>query len=170
MESPNTKTFLLLQAHYSRLSLPCSDYYTDLKSVLDQTVRILQAMIDVSAENGWLATTLHIVNIMQMVIQGRWVTESPILILPHLEPHMLYLFKKKKLQSIPELWNLCQGQCEPLASILRPELDESLIDATYEALYRLPMLKVDMKLAVPGDKPQILLPKHSGKYFKQKIC
>ena len=42
MESPNTKTFLLLQAHFSRLTLPCSDYYTDLKSVLDQTIRILQ--------------------------------------------------------------------------------------------------------------------------------
>ena len=73
MESANTKTFLLLQAHFSRLQLPCSDYYTDLKSVLDQTIRILQAMIDVCAENGWLATTLRIIQLMQMVstVQGR---------------------------------------------------------------------------------------------------
>ena len=60
MESPNTKALLLLQAHFSRIQLPCSDYYTDLKSVLDQTIRILQAMIDVSAENGWLVTTLQV--------------------------------------------------------------------------------------------------------------
>ena len=45
MESPNTKAYLLLQAHFSRLALPCSDYYTDLKSVLDQTIRILQVCI-----------------------------------------------------------------------------------------------------------------------------
>ena len=41
-DSSNTKTFLLLQAHFSRLPLPCADYYTDLKSVLDQSIRILQ--------------------------------------------------------------------------------------------------------------------------------
>ena len=41
-DSPHTKTFLLFQAHFSRLMLPCSDYHTDTKSVLDQAVRILQ--------------------------------------------------------------------------------------------------------------------------------
>ena len=78
MESANTKTFLLLQAHFSRLQLPCSDYYTDLKSVLDQTIRILQAMIDVCAENGWLATTLRIIQLMQMVstVQGQRKCEA----------------------------------------------------------------------------------------------
>lgn len=40
--SPHTKAFLLLQSHFSRLQLPSSDYYTDLKSVLDQSIRILQ--------------------------------------------------------------------------------------------------------------------------------
>lgn len=40
--SPHTKAHLLLQCHFSRLQLPCSDYYTDLKSVLDQAIRILQ--------------------------------------------------------------------------------------------------------------------------------
>ena len=122
MESPNTKTFLLLQAHFSRLTLPCSDYYTDLKSVLDQTIRILQvksqkkilkvhaflviwksntflqAMIDVSAESGWLTSTLRIMNVMQMVVQARWIHDSPFLMLPRVEPHMLHLFRKRKLE------------------------------------------------------------------------
>lgn len=42
MDSPHIKALLLLQAHFSHLHLPCSDYYTDLKSVLDQSIRILQ--------------------------------------------------------------------------------------------------------------------------------
>ncbi|XP_033213736.1 activating signal cointegrator 1 complex subunit 3 [Belonocnema kinseyi] len=45
-DSPNTKAFLLMQVHFSRLPVPCADYTTDLKSVLDQSIRILQAMID----------------------------------------------------------------------------------------------------------------------------
>ena len=47
-DSPHTKTCLLLQAHFSRLTLPCSDYYTDTKSVLDQAVRILQVTLCMS--------------------------------------------------------------------------------------------------------------------------
>lgn len=42
MDSSNTKTHLLLQAHFCQLTLPSSDYYTDTKSVLDQAIRILQ--------------------------------------------------------------------------------------------------------------------------------
>ncbi|XP_036144237.1 activating signal cointegrator 1 complex subunit 3 isoform X2 [Monomorium pharaonis] len=62
-DSPHTKTFLLLQAHFSRLSLPCTDYITDLKSVLDQTIRILQIYqvirdmpiisVDLTLESSW---------------------------------------------------------------------------------------------------------------------
>ena len=43
-DSPHTKTFLLFQAHFSMLTLPCSDYHTDTKSVLDQAIRILQVI------------------------------------------------------------------------------------------------------------------------------
>ena len=41
-DNPHTKAFLLLQAHFSRISLPIVDYITDTKSVLDQALRILQ--------------------------------------------------------------------------------------------------------------------------------
>lgn len=44
-DSPNTKAFLLLQAHFARLPLPCTDYITDLKSVLDQAIRIIQVHV-----------------------------------------------------------------------------------------------------------------------------
>jgi activating signal cointegrator complex subunit 3 len=40
--SPHTKVHLLLQCHFSRMQLPSTDYYTALKSVLDQAIRILQ--------------------------------------------------------------------------------------------------------------------------------
>lgn len=45
LDSPHTKTLLLFQAHFSHLQLPCADYYTDLKSVLDQSMRILQVIL-----------------------------------------------------------------------------------------------------------------------------
>jgi activating signal cointegrator complex subunit 3 len=83
-------------------------------------------MIDVSAERGWLAATLRTQQIMQMVIQARWVQDSPLLTLPHLEARHLLLFKKKgsQLQTLPGLrsvsWILT-------ADILGGELDEGEI-------------------------------------------
>lgn len=72
MDSPHTKANLLLQAHCSRIQLPIVDYYTDLKTVLDQVLRIMQAMIDISSLNGSLPTTINIINLQQCIIQASW--------------------------------------------------------------------------------------------------
>ena len=101
---------------------------------------------------------------MQMIIQARWVNESPFLCLPHVENYMIYLFKKKKIVCLPQLWELCQGQCEPLASTLRPEMEENLIDGVFETLQKLPMLSVDMTIR-EEDKPPFLVAKQVGKLF-----
>ena len=42
-DDPHAKASLLIQAHFSHLSLPISDYVTDTKTVLDNSLRILQA-------------------------------------------------------------------------------------------------------------------------------
>lgn len=41
-DNPHTKAYLLLQAHLSRTMLPCPDYDTDTKTVLDQALRVCQ--------------------------------------------------------------------------------------------------------------------------------
>ena len=66
-DSPHVKTHLLFQAHFSRLTLPIADYVTDQKSVLDQAIRICQALLDLVAESGWLATTIRAVHLQQQV-------------------------------------------------------------------------------------------------------
>ncbi|KOB71269.1 Uncharacterized protein OBRU01_13977 [Operophtera brumata] len=78
----------------SRLALPNTDYLTDTKSVLDQTIRILQAMIDTSAENGWLSVCLSCQLLMQSIVQARWPADSPLTTLPHVESDQLYMFSQ----------------------------------------------------------------------------
>ncbi|KAK6061588.1 Sec63 domain protein [Cooperia oncophora] len=84
MDSSHTKAHLLFQAHFSRTDVP-TDYRTDMKSVLDQCVRILQAMRDVCQLNGWLSTALRITILQQMCHTGRWHDDHPLLCLPHLK-------------------------------------------------------------------------------------
>lgn len=60
---------MYLQAHFTRMDLPISDYITDTKSVLDQSIRVLQAMVDVAANGGWLQTSLSVMHLLQMIMQ-----------------------------------------------------------------------------------------------------
>ncbi|KAK0627137.1 Sec63 Brl domain-containing protein [Immersiella caudata] len=82
MWDPHVKSFLLLQAHMSRIPLPITDYVGDQTSVLDQAVRIIQASIDVMAELGHLSSLLEFIHLLQSIKSARWPTESPLSILP----------------------------------------------------------------------------------------
>ncbi|KAL6943293.1 hydrophobin [Hanseniaspora osmophila] len=79
---PHVKTFLLLQAYFSRVDLPIADYHQDTVSVLDQALRILQAYIDVASELGYLRTALQMIKAIQCLKQGYWFEDDPVTALP----------------------------------------------------------------------------------------
>ncbi|XP_006824124.2 activating signal cointegrator 1 complex subunit 3-like [Saccoglossus kowalevskii] len=131
-DSPHTKAHLLFQTHFSRLQLPSTDYATDTKSVLDQSIRILQAMIDTAADEGWLVTCLRIMHLVQMVIQGRWFHDSTLMSLPHVEVHHLHCFRPVKvahgyqgpIECLPELVTACNGKRSVLQRMLEREMSD----------------------------------------------
>lgn len=82
MWDPHVKAFLLLQAHFSRIDLPISDYVGDLNSVLDQSIRIVQASIDVLTELGYLSSCSMMITLLQCIKSARWPEDGPLSILP----------------------------------------------------------------------------------------
>ncbi|KAK4651406.1 putative steryl acetyl hydrolase mug81 [Podospora pseudocomata] len=82
MWDPHVKAFLLLQAHMSGITLPITDYVGDQTSVLDQSVRIIQAGIDVMAELGYLSSLKSFASLLQAVKGGIWPDEDPVSLLP----------------------------------------------------------------------------------------
>ena len=58
-----------------------------MAAVLGASLSVLrsQAMVDVAADAGFLLTTLRLMNLAQMVVQGRWHVESTLLTLPHVK-------------------------------------------------------------------------------------
>uniref|UniRef100_A0A8U8BH38 Activating signal cointegrator 1 complex subunit 3 n=1 Tax=Geospiza parvula TaxID=87175 RepID=A0A8U8BH38_GEOPR len=159
-DSSHTKTHLLLQAHFSHAMLPCPDYATDTKTVLDQAIRICQAMLDVAAHHGWLVTALNITNLVQMVVQGRWIHDSSLLTLPNVELQHLYLFRKWSqgqrksvhggyqgpIECLPELMAACEGKENVFASIVDSELPAAHISQAWNFLCRLPILNVSLSI------------------------
>ncbi|KFP11331.1 Activating signal cointegrator 1 complex subunit 3, partial [Egretta garzetta] len=167
-DSSHTKTHLLLQAHFSHAMLPCPDYATDTKTVLDQAIRICQAMLDVAAHHGWLVTALNITNLVQMVVQGRWIHDSSLLTLPNIELQHLYLFRKWSqgkrksthggyqgpIECLPELMAACEGKENVFASIVDSELQTAHISQAWNFLSRLPILNVSLSIKGCWDDPE----------------
>ncbi|XP_023618051.1 activating signal cointegrator 1 complex subunit 3 isoform X3 [Myotis lucifugus] len=160
-DSPHTKAHLLLQAHLSRAMLPCPDYDTDTKTVLDQALRVCQAMLDVTANQGWLVTALNITHLVQMVIQGRWLKESSLLTIPHIEQHHLHIFRKWSpgvkgprvggpgfIECLPELIHACGGKEQVFSSMIENELPAPKMKQAWNFLSHLPV--IDVALSVKG--------------------
>ena len=82
MWDPHVKAFLLIQAHLSRIDLPISDYVGDQVSVLDQSIRIIQASIDVLVEQGYLASTQMMIKLLQCIKSARWPEDDYLSIFP----------------------------------------------------------------------------------------
>ena len=86
MWDPHVKAFLLLQAYMSRIDLPISDYVGDQISVLDQSIRIIQASIDVMAELGYFSSCVMMITLLQCIKSAKWPSDTPASIFPGVSP------------------------------------------------------------------------------------
>lgn len=77
-----TKVNILLQAYFSRRELP-PDLAKDQAEILRTAPRLIQAMVDVIASNGWLAPVLAVMELSQMITQAMWLYEPRLKQLPH---------------------------------------------------------------------------------------
>ncbi|KAJ9467937.1 DExH-box ATP-dependent RNA helicase DExH14 [Diplonema papillatum] len=105
LDSPHIKAHLLLQAHFSQAPLPISDYVTDTKTVLDNAIRTIQAMVDIAANNGLLFATMKCMQLLQMVCQGRWIYDNSLMQLPHVTEALAEGFKKRDINNIAQFVN-----------------------------------------------------------------
>lgn len=103
-ESPAFKSFLLLQAHFSRLQLP-PDLVTDQAQVLTKVVNLLHACVDVMASNAYL-NAMGAMDLAQMCVQGAWESDSPLKQIPHFEPDLIKRCKAKGIESVYDLMEM----------------------------------------------------------------
>lgn len=164
-DSPHTKTHLLLQAHFSRAALPIADYLTDTKSVLDQALRILQALVDFAASEGWLAVCLGAMQLVQMCVQARWASDSSLLLLPRLQESHLPLLDRagggvrgcglQGISCLPELVAACENDNRFLQCALSEIISSQHITEMEGVLFRLPLMTVQWRLRLVGGDQEL---------------
>jgi activating signal cointegrator complex subunit 3 len=139
-DKPSCKAEILIQAHLSRLTLPISDYVTDTRSVLDNSMRILQAMIDVTAERGWWKACKSIMRTVQSIMQARWADENSLMQLPGVTAKISQQIQKKlNVSGLQELIQLSTSKMHSIGSILPQEAMKSINrfpDMNFTALFK----------------------------------
>lgn len=82
MVDPHVKAFVLVQARMRRLDMPVEDYIQDTITVLDQAIRILQALIDTAAQADLYDVIDSSIKVLRSIKQGVEPESSMLSILP----------------------------------------------------------------------------------------
>ena len=95
-----------------------------------------QSLIDIVADEGWLVTTLKVMHLVQMCVQGRWLSVCSLFTLPHFDgtpnifPQLNQSLDKlcksndrddahvQRVHSLAELITVCQSNPRFLANAL----------------------------------------------------
>ena len=153
-DDPHIKANILLQCYVARRPLPVADYATDTRTVLGQTIRVLQAMVDVAADAGWLRTTLNIMSLVQMLKQARWFDDCPLTTLPNVTPSLarrlrratVSLGKQRRVPvSLPAL--LHASPSNVLRVLSSVGMSDTKGKAVLDALRQLPQVSLMFKLS-----------------------
>lgn len=107
-ESPHFKAFVLLQAHFSRLTLP-PDLITDQAVVLTKVLNLLSACVDVMSSEGWL-NAFGAMELSQMVVQAMWDRDSPLRQIPHFTTEIIQRCKEAGIESVFDLMEMEDDQ------------------------------------------------------------
>ena len=129
MGDPHVKAFLLLQSYFSRIDLPISDYVGDQNSVLDQSIRIIQAAIDLFAELGHLSTCTAIITLLQCVKSARWPDDHPYSIFPGADPPV----PQQRQQPEKPQYSLSELSAAPPSSLPTFLADTGIIPPSHHA-------------------------------------
>ena len=149
-DDPHLKANLLFQCVLGRNELPISDYYTDTRSVLDQSMRVLQAMIDVCAEFGWGQTVERVVLLMQAIVQGRWMDDSTLSNVPGCDQRIIRMWWEQGVECLPQLMALTVERRREMAR--RFGLQDKQVEEMESYLRRMPSVDMSVSMQVEGSE------------------
>jgi pre-mRNA-splicing helicase BRR2 len=114
--SPHFKTFLLLQAHFSRMNLP-ADLAIDQRSILARVSNLLSACVDVMSSNSHL-NALGAMDLSQMCVQAVWDSDSALRQIPYFDQNLISRCQDAGVNTVYDIMEL---EDEPRSSLLKLE-------------------------------------------------
>lgn len=140
-ESPYLKAFILLQAHFSRISLP-PDLASDQKFVLSKIIALLHTVVDLLSSEGYL-NAMYAMDLSQMVVQAAWDTDSSLKQIPFVTDEVVQRAKKYNVSTVFDLMGIEED--DERNDILR--LSDGPLNKVAEFVNRYPNIEISYKLS-----------------------
>ena len=142
---PHVKVAALLQAHFGRQAMH-GDFTQDLQKILPDATRLLQAMVDVIASNGWLGPALAAMELSQMLVQGMWDKDPAVMQLPHVTRE---IGERCVAAGVEGVYDLIDMEDDARRELL--ELSDGQLEDVAEAANRYPSVEVAFDIVDPED-------------------
>lgn len=151
-----TKTFILLQSHISRLSLP-PDLQSDLNYILGRVLPLVGALVDVYSGEGNLTAT-RAIQLSQSIVQSIWPDESPLRQIPHFDESIIERCSQHGIETVFDFINIEDDDLRN--DILRIQ-DTRIVTAISNFVNKYPSIEMTYELeesaAVAGETSNILV-------------
>lgn len=110
-------------------------------------------MTDVAADSGLLSTTVNIIHLAQMVVQGRWQSGSSLLQIPDFTEEDVERFASQQpaVLALPQLTELATAEPRSCEALLAPVVGDESARRMTVALQNFPI--VDVEFAIEGASP-----------------
>lgn len=116
INEPQTKAHLLLQSHFGRSNLT-ADLASDRRDIVERSLRLLQACVDVISSNGWLTPAIQAMEVSQMVVQGMWDKDSQLLQLPHFDKKLAKRCEAAGVEGVFDLMDMEEAERHKLLQL-----------------------------------------------------
>ena len=118
---PHVKTYLLLQSFMMRLPLPVADFVNDQSSVLDNSIRLINALADIAGESKLSNQLRLIFSTMPLLIQAIMPYDSEFLQLDGVDNNIMKRFKKEGYLKLKDFRNKSEDELMDLMMRCRLE-------------------------------------------------
>ena len=141
LNTPEQKSNILLQCHFNRTPLS-SDLRTDQKYILENSVKLVHAIVDVISSHGYLKQALLAMELSQQIVQAMWVTQSPLLQLPFIDTETVSQLKHiAKVEDIVDFMNMDDALRQKILKI-----SQSQMTSIAEVCNRYPNIEMEFEV------------------------
>lgn len=109
------KVFVLLQAHFSRLTLSL-EYAHDLSNILSKCDNLINCIIDLLIKNGSLSA-MKAMDISQMLIQANWDTDNALKQIPYFDESILAKCEKMGISTVYDIMALDDDERDDIMTL-----------------------------------------------------
>lgn len=135
---PHNKVLILLLCYISRVPVP-TVVTKNIEEIVIISSRLILSMVDVLSSKQFLKPALLAMELSQMIIQGMWITQSPLMQLPTFTLELCNKCKEKGIEDIADFMNMEDNERNNLLKV-----NEEIMSEIAHVCNRYPMITMEV--------------------------